>query len=39
MFVRKKKNKSGSISIQIFDKNARKYLVVITIYGSMVIRK
>lgn len=34
MFVRKKKNKSGSISIQIIDKSSGKYKVVKTIGSS-----
>jgi len=34
MFVRKKKNKSGSISIQIIDKSSGKYKVVKTVGSS-----
>ena len=34
MFVRKKKNKSGVISIQIIDKSSGKYKVVKTIGSS-----
>ncbi len=30
MFVRKKNNKSGSVSIQIIDKSYRRYKVLIT---------
>ena len=34
MFIRKKKNKSGSISIQIIDKSSGKYKVIKTIGSS-----
>lgn len=34
MFVRKKKNKSGSISVQIIDKSSGKYSVIKTIGSS-----
>lgn len=34
MFVRKKKNKSGSISIQVIDKTSGKYKVLKTIGSS-----
>jgi hypothetical protein len=34
MFVRKKKNPSGVISIQIIDKNQKKYQVIKTIGSS-----
>jgi transposase len=39
MFVRKKKNKSGSISIQIIDKSSGKYKVLKTIDSSDEIDK
>lgn len=39
MFVRKKSNKSGSISIQIIDKSTGKYRVVETIGSSKDINK
>ncbi len=34
MYIRKKKNKSGSISIQIIDKSTGKYKVIKTIGTS-----
>lgn len=34
MFIRKKKNKSGSVSVQIIDKSSGKYKVVKTIGSS-----
>jgi len=34
MFIRKKENKSGSVSIQIIDKSSGKYKVVKTIGSS-----
>ena len=34
MFARKKKNKSGVISVQIIDKSSRKYKVIRTIGSS-----
>lgn len=34
MFVRKKNNKSGSVSIQIIDKSYRRYKVLIIIDSS-----
>jgi hypothetical protein len=37
MFVRRKKNKSGSTSIQVISKNGGKYHVVKTIGNSYVV--
>ena len=34
MFVRKKKNKSGSVSVQVIDKSSGKYKVIKTIGSS-----
>jgi transposase len=39
MFVRKKKNKSGSISIQIIDKSSGKYKVLKTIANSKDLKE
>lgn len=39
MFVRKKKNKSGTISIQIIDKSSGKYKVVKTVGSSKDLKK
>lgn len=39
MFVRKKKNKSGSVSIQIISKNRRKYKVIKTIGCATTVRE
>ena len=35
MFIRKKKNKSGSISVSIIDKSSGKYKLVKTIGSSL----
>jgi transposase len=39
MFVRKKKNKTGVVSIQIIDKSSRKYKVLKTIGSSSNLRE
>jgi len=39
MFVRKKKNKSGSVSIQIISKNRGKYKVIKTIGCATTVRE
>ncbi len=37
MFVRKKKNKSGAISVQIIDKSSGTYKVIKTIGSSSIV--
>ncbi len=39
MFVRKKKNKSGIVSVQIIDKSTGKYTVVQTVGSSSVVHE
>jgi hypothetical protein len=39
MFVRKKKNKSGVVSIQVIDKSTGSYKVIKTIGSSKIIKE